>query len=205
MYITVYFGDEPIYLCDQKDAFIDEILHHPESVFMDEVSTPAIKSLIHELVKPEFHAGVLFDPDLEALKKKFFKHFSRITAAGGAVQNAAGEVLLIHRRGKWDLPKGKQDSGESLEACALREVEEETGLRGVELVRPLTVTYHAYDEYGKHFLKDTHWYLMRVQEAQEGVPQAEEDITAVRWVRPDELAEYSNRTYPSVREVLSLL
>ncbi|MFN4284344.1 MAG: NUDIX hydrolase [Lacibacter sp.] len=205
MYITVYFNNEPVYLCDSRDAFINEVLHHPEVVFIDEVSTPAIKSLLHEVAKEEFHAGVLLDSDLEKLKKAFFRHFTPVTAAGGVVQNEAGAVLLIYRRGHWDLPKGKVDAGESLESCALREVKEETGLQQVLLVRPLTVTYHTYNEFGKHMLKDTHWFLMQAAGSQQVVPQTEEDIEEVRWVPVAELSNYYAHTYPSIRDVLQLL
>lgn len=191
-----------MYLCDSRDAFIDEVLHHPEVVFMDEVSTPAIKSLLHEVAKAEFHAGVLIDPDLEKLKKAFFRHFTQVTAAGGVVRNKAGEYLLIHRRGQWDLPKGKLDAGESIESCAVREVEEETGLRNVKILEPLTCTYHTYNEFGKHILKDTHWYLMEATATESTTPQTEEDITEVRWVAASDLHPYFAATYPSIRDVL---
>lgn len=191
-----------MYLCDSRDAFIDEVLHHPEVVFIDEVSTPAIKSLLHEVAKPEFHAGVLLDADLEKLKKAFFRHFTPVTAAGGVIRNEAGAYLLIYRRGHWDLPKGKLDPGETIETCAVREASEETGLQQLEIVEPITITYHTYDEFGKHMLKDTHWYLMEAMGAQATTPQTEEDITEVRWVPASELHRYFNETYPSIREVL---
>ena len=52
-----------------------------------------------------------------------------IQAGGGLVENEKGEILFMFRKGKWDLPKGKLDPGESYESCALREVQEETGYR----------------------------------------------------------------------------
>ena len=52
----------------------------------------------------------------------------KIIAAGGLVTNENNELLMIFRRGKWDLPKGKLDKGETIEECAIREVEEETGI-----------------------------------------------------------------------------
>ncbi len=205
MYITIFFGDKPVFLCNELDSTIQELLHHPDTVFLDEISTPAIKSLLHEIAKPEFHAGVLLDADLDKLKKAFFRHFTPVTAAGGVVENEHREILLIFRRGKWDLPKGKLDSGETIEQCALREVEEETGLRNVILKKPLTVTFHTYDEFGKHILKDSHWYLMKVTGPQQLVPQTEEDIQELKWVKKKDLPAYFGNTFPSVREVLALL
>ena len=58
---------------------------------------------------------------------------TKIIAAGGLVTNKHNELLMIFRRAKWDLPKGKLDEGESIEACAVREVEEETGIKNISL------------------------------------------------------------------------
>lgn len=204
MYIKIYFADKPVFLCDEMDETIYEYMHHPDTVFMDEITGPAIKSLLHEIAKEEFHAGIIWDNDLEKLKKVFFKHFISVTAAGGLVENEKGEVLLIFRRGKWDLPKGKLDKGETIEQCAIREVEEETGLRNIELKKKLTITYHTYTEFGKHLLKDSHWYKMKVKGKQEIVPQTEEDITELKWVKKKELKNYLENTFPSIRDVLAL-
>jgi hypothetical protein len=106
MYIKIYFEDKPVYLCNEVDKELNEILHHPDAVFMDEISVPGIKSLLHEIKKEEFHAGVLWNEDLDKLKKSFFKHFIIIQAAGGLVLNEKKEALMIFRHGKWDLPKG---------------------------------------------------------------------------------------------------
>ena len=205
MYIKIYFGDKPVFLCDAIDETIHEYMHHPDAVFIDEISGPALKSLLHEIVKEEFHAGILWNEDLEKLKKAFFKLFLPGTAAGGLVENEKGEFLLIHRRGKWDLPKGKLEKGESIEACAVREVEEETGLQNLELKELITVTYHTYDEFGKHILKDSHWYRMKVSGKQVLTPQTEEDILEVKWVKKKDLAKYLPETFPSIKDVLALV
>ena len=205
MYIKIYFGDKPVYLCNEVDAYLNEIMHHPDAVFIDELSGPAIKSLLHEIIKEDFHAGIIWNEDLEKLKKAFFKHFTPVTAAGGVVENEKGDILLIFRRGKWDLPKGKLDKGETIEQCALREVMEETGLTNVALKQPLTITYHTYDEFGKHILKDSHWFQMNVSGKQELTPQTEEDISELKWVKKKELNNYLNNTFPSVKDVLKLL
>ena len=65
-----------------------------------------------------------------------------IQAGGGLVLNEQNELLFIFRRGSWDLPKGKVDLGETIEACALREVEEETGVKNLTLVDFLGITQH---------------------------------------------------------------
>jgi 8-oxo-dGTP pyrophosphatase MutT (NUDIX family) len=205
MYLTIYFGDKPVFLCDDIDDTIHEFMHHPDAVFIDEVSPRAIKSLLHEIAKPEFHAGILFNADLEELKKIFLKQFILVQTGGGLVVNEKKEVLLIFRRGKWDLPKGKLDKGETLEGCAVREVEEETGLSGLELLKLLTKTYHTYVEFGKHILKESWWYRMKCSSKQSLVPQTEEDITDIRWVKKGELGGYTSNTFPTIVEVLGYL
>ena len=205
MHITIYFGDKPVFLCDDIDDKIHEYMHHPDAVFIDEISQRAIKSLLHEIAKPEFHAGILFNADLGELKKLFFKQFNLVQTGGGLVVNEKKEVLLIHRRGKWDLPKGKLDKGASLKECALREVEEETGLSDLELGKMLTLTYHTYVEFGKHILKESHWYKMKCSSKQKLVPQTEEDITDIRWVKKTDLGNYTSNTFPTIIEVLGYL
>lgn len=127
-----------------------------------------------------------------------------IQAGGGLVENEKGEFLFMFRRGKWDLPKGKLDPGESLESCAIREVEEETGLKNPELKRFLTVTEHNYVERGVELIKETHWWLMKAASNQKLNPQTEEDITLLRWFGPSEISEVLNNTYPNIIEVFKL-
>lgn len=204
MYIRIYFGDKPVILCDEIDKELNEILHHPDAVFVDEVSPRAIKSMLHEIKKEEFHAGVIWHNDIEILKKTFFKNFKVIEASGGIVQNDKKEILFIYRLGRWDLPKGKIDKGEKEEACALREVTEETGVKGLQLKKKVGETYHVYDEFGKHFLKHTHWYHMICSSKQELVPQTEEHITELKWVKTLDIKEPMTNTYPSVKDILAI-
>lgn len=204
MLIKIYFGLKPVYLCDEINKELNELMHHPDTVFVDEISSPAIKSLLHEIKKEEFHAGILWHKDLEALKKAFFKHFTFIEAAGGIVQNNHKELLFILRLGKWDLPKGKMEKKEVPEACAIREVTEETGIAGLTVKKKTGDTYHAYDEFGKHFLKQTHWFYMTCEGRQAPVAQAVEHITEVKWVKTMHIREPMANTYPSIRDILQV-
>jgi 8-oxo-dGTP pyrophosphatase MutT (NUDIX family) len=125
-----------------------------------------------------------------------------IQAGGGLVKNDRGEILFMFRRGKWDLPKGKVDPGESLEHCALREVTEETGVGGLTLQKFLLITRHSYEEKGKRLIKETHWWLMTTSGVQTLVPQTEEDITELRWVGSSDINMVLQNTYPGIIEVL---
>lgn len=202
MFIKIYFDDKPLFLCDNVDETVAPYIHHDDAVFIDELDTHTVKTMIHEMQRPEVHAGVFFHPDLPALQKAFFKKFTLVQAAGGLVKNGKEEMLLIFRRGKWDLPKGKLDKGETLAQCAVREVKEETGLKQIQLAAPLATTWHTYHEGTRFILKESHWYAMEAPGDQPLVPQAEEDIRAIKWVAAAELDEYMQHTYPSVRDVL---
>ncbi|MFZ4057028.1 MAG: NUDIX hydrolase [Ferruginibacter sp.] len=204
MYIKIYFDDKPVFLCDAINDELKEILRHPDAVFLDEFSTPAINSLLHEIKKAQFHAGVILHEDLDALKKSFFKHFTLIEAAGGLVQNDNKELLFILRLGKWDLPKGKIDAGETPEIAAVREVEEETGVKKIELKKKIGETYHTYNAYGKNFIKITHWYFMHCPNKQKTAPQTEEDITEVKWIDTQHIAFPLENTYPSIKDILAV-
>lgn len=126
----------------------------------------------------------------------------KIVAAGGIVENDNKEILLIFRRGKWDLPKGKLDEGETIEQCAVREVEEETGLRNVERGELIEVTIHQYNQKGRDIEKETYWYAMKVSGIQNLVAQQEEDIELVKWVKESELPGYLSNTYDNIIAII---
>lgn len=203
MYIKVYFNEKPLLLADELTDEIREWTHHEDTVLIDEFSAPAINSLIHEMRLAKIHAGIIIHKDLDALKKAFYKKFTLIKAAGGLVTNEFGELLFIFRKNRWDLPKGKLEEGEEMESCAVRETEEETGLRDIKLRKPLLTTYHTYDESGHHILKETYWYSMSVSGDQNLEPQLEEQITEIRWVKPSAMDEVRLNTYPLIRDVLA--
>ncbi|MGB3005859.1 MAG: NUDIX hydrolase [Chitinophagaceae bacterium] len=204
MHIKIFFDDKPLFLCDSFDEIIQPVIHHDDAVFIDELNSHTIKTMIHEMQDEKVQAGVFIHKDLEELKKAFFKKFTVVMAAGGFVTNEKKEILLIFRRGKWDMPKGKLDKGETLEECAIREVEEETGLQNVKLTSPLAITYHTYHEGTRFILKESHWYNMKVSGKQVLTPQIEEDIHEIKWVKKEDLKEYLDNSFPSIKDVLNI-
>jgi ADP-ribose pyrophosphatase YjhB (NUDIX family) len=128
-------------------------------------------------------------------------NYLEVNAAGGLVTNKKGEFLLIRRSGLWDLPKGHQEAGEALEDTALREVEEETGVRGLSLGRYICTTDHCYFRNENWYLKHTWWYSMSCTGDEECIPQTEEGITETAWVAKSELPRYLQQTYPTIIEV----
>lgn len=202
MYIKIFFNDKPLFLCNDVDAELQPYVHHDDAVFIDELNLHTAKSMIHEMQEPSIHAGVFFHHDLEELKTMFFKKFTPVRAAGGFVLNENKAVLMMFRRGKWDLPKGKMDKKETFEECAIRETEEETGLEKITLISPLITTYHTYHEGTRYILKETKWFRMKVNGEQKLIPQAEEQITKLEWVEKKNLKNYMQNSFPSVKDVL---
>jgi 8-oxo-dGTP pyrophosphatase MutT (NUDIX family) len=203
MFIKIYFDDKPLFLCDHVDATLEPYIHHDDAVFIDELNLHTVKSMIHEMQEPSVHAGVFFHNDLQELKNAFSKKFTPIKAGGGFVLNENNEVLMMFRRGKWDLPKGKMDKKETFEECAIRETEEETGLKNVKLISPLITTYHTYHEGSKYILKETKWFTMKVNGEQKLIPQAAEQISKLEWVGKNDLKKYLQNSFPSVNDVLA--
>ena len=127
-----------------------------------------------------------------------------IIAAGGIVMNPNKEILWIFRRGFWDLPKGKLDPNETIEACAIREVMEETGIDHLVLGELILTTKHLYhDKYlDTQVEKTTYWYAMTTNTLQDGIPQTEEDIEAIAWVKQADMAPYLTKTYDTIKAVM---
>jgi 8-oxo-dGTP pyrophosphatase MutT (NUDIX family) len=202
MHIKIYFNDKPLFLTDSISPEIEPYAHHDDAVFIDEFSHGGINSMIHEMRQEKVHAGIYLHNNIEELKKAFWKKFMLVKAAGGLVLNEAGKGLFIFRRGKWDLPKGKLDEGETIEECAVREIQEETGLQQVQLKKHLVTTYHTYDESGHHILKETWWYLLSAPDGQALQPQTIEQITEIEWGAPENFKKYTSNTFPAIIEVL---
>src|SRR6188474_3785020 len=93
MFIKIYFNDKPLFLCDAVDETIQPYIHHDDAIFIDELNSHTVKTMIHEMQVPKVHAGVFYHNDLEELKKAFYKKFTVVLAAGGLAENEKKELL----------------------------------------------------------------------------------------------------------------
>ena len=159
---------------------------------------PVIDSL--EKTK-KYNRVVLVSDDLDVLWHDFQSIYKHIEAAGGVVKNKENEILMIFRRGSWDLPKGKIDEDETPEIAAVREIQEETGLNDVKLGEFLCHTYHTYSHKDKRILKKTWWYAMTTPEIAL-TPQTSEDIEEAVWVELQSFLNASPTVYGSILDVL---
>ena len=195
----VYIGGRRVLITDEpvKSNGIDPSERIP--IQSEEELDQALRSVHGSATDRSF---ILFALEGYPLWDRFSARSKFVQAAGGAVQDESGRLLVIKRFGKWDLPKGKVNKGESIEAAAIREVEEECGIDGLKILRPLTLTWHTYERNGKEHLKRTDWFLMTASSGKELTPQIEEDIEEVRWMTNQEVDRMKAETYPSLIKVI---
>ena len=153
------------------------------------------------LVAP-IHDDVVIDGiDPEVLSSALCRTFVMAPAAGGVVVKD-GCFAAIERNGIPDLPKGHIEEGEDAEVAALREVEEETGLKDLKSIRQLPSSWHCYLYHDEWRLKKTSWYLMTTEDDTHVQPQLEEGITEVVFLGPEYLDWFLKNTYRSIAETL---
>lgn len=140
--------------------------------------------------------------DAKAYLKSVAKSVLLIRAAGGLVKNEYDEYLFIYRNNKWDLPKGKIEKQEGTKEAAVREVEEECGIKVSKLEERICKTYHSYIYKGDVVLKKTYWFNMRSKGQNNLKPQKEEGITDVRWFKKGDISPIVENTFPSIMDVL---
>lgn len=197
----IYFNDKPLYLATEKPVELEKF-DAGNTVIAKDIAQDTIKHIIAQMQQTNTKAGAIIYADEAAAFNAVSKEFTLIKAAGGLVLTPDNKVLFIFRRGMWDLPKGKWEEGESLPECAIREVQEETGLQEVQLQQPLTITYHTYYQNGGHILKESHWYRMLAKNPNAFTPQTEEDIEQCQWIDWNDRATRFSNTHPSIIDVL---
>ncbi len=156
----------------------------------------------HALIKNPKSLFVLVCDDPKMAFKRIKNKIRVIEAAGGLVRNEDGKYLFIYRNGRWDLPKGKLEPNEKKKEAAVREVEEECGLKVKKLNEKITKTYHIYEIKGKPILKISHWYAMEAKGNQKLIPQTEEGITEVKWFAKQEFGIAKSNTFGNILEVI---
>lgn len=198
----VYINDRPLWF----NGIYDKNKMIPDGMEVLSSETHSLEEVVHMLEHSKSKGIVFLSENPEQSWKSFVYPYTLIEAAGGLVKNEKGEYLFIFRRGKWDLPKGKAEYDESIAETAYREVQEECGLKVLELKEELCKTFHTYSEKGKHILKKTHWFKMDSLSTEKLIPQTEEDITKIKWLNAEEIREkVVGDTFGSVREILGLV
>lgn len=187
----VFVNDIPLILSTEKD-----IGNQYTSI---PIKTAKIKRIIKKVSKGELFYVNLYHENEEQLLKTLKKKLKTIVAGGGLVYNQKGEILFIKRNGRWDLPKGKAEDGESIEETSIREVEEETQVEGLEIIKLLQVTYHILKRNGEYKLKETHWFEMKTSYEGDLVPQKEEGIKKAKWKNFEKSQKALQKSYENIK------
>lgn len=187
----VFVNDKPLFLTNEVAKETDFQLFLLESV--------DIEQLIVKMFNNKINKAYLYYPDEKEILKKVKEKIPVKKAGGGLVYNKKGEVLFIFRGGKWDLPKGGCDKGEEIEDCSIREVEEETGVKGLKITKKLQKTYHVFKRNGVYRLKITHWFEMTTDFEDKLIPQKEEGIKKAVWLKPEEIQDALKNSYENIK------
>jgi 8-oxo-dGTP pyrophosphatase MutT (NUDIX family) len=163
------------------------------------LKTANIGKVIKELNSTSLEEIRLIGKKEGKLIKQFLKKLPIVEAGGGKVINNKGETLFIFRNDKWDLPKGKTEGKETMNETAIREVEEETGVKGLEIVKPLEMTYHIFKRNGRHKIKVTYWFEMKTSYEGKLAPQENEGITKVEWLNPQQVQKALENSYANIK------
>jgi len=166
--------------------------------------TDELYKIVAEFQSDKSNSAInIYGPDIKHIWKIFRIYFTEVGAAGGLVKHASGRYLFIEKKGKLDLPKGHIEQGEEPEACALREVNEECGITGHSIIKPICPSYHTYTWEGISYLKKTSWYLMKYDGKMITEPQKSEGITKVEWLFPDELNSIKSSAWLSLMDLIN--
>jgi ADP-ribose pyrophosphatase YjhB (NUDIX family) len=197
---TVFVNDKPFRLVDANEA--EEWKGNSETIFIAEKEMNVLEA-VQEMEEDRSHPGFTYLTSSPGVAwQLFISYCTLIEASGGLVMNEKNEYLIIFRKGKYDLPKGKMDYDETPEQCGSREVKEECGIDEVEIIKPLDKSFHTYMQDKKRMLKKTNWYLMKAPD-QKLVPQAEEDIHKAEWMTKEEIKSIAlKNTYASIEALL---
>jgi len=193
--------DSSVFDCIIRSNSIINLSELSGNVLIDDVEAPQVRQMLNQLLEEPFidTRFIIRPHNYQEAKADFMSLFKVINAAGGVVQKEDKE-LLIYRLGKWDFPKGKLEKGESFKVAAVREVEEETGVK-VFLERKICTTWHTYTFRKKRILKCTKWYAMDCINDHKMTPQKNENIDKVEWFSRLEAHNVLKNTYNSIKFV----
>lgn len=201
----VFFNDREIIITSKENR-----LNIKTAIIIEDLrDVNAVINWFKEFEKKDQNPVILIHSNPIAFWERcFLPAFILVPAAGGVVVRSQ-KLLFIFRNQKWDLPKGKIDKGETPIKAAIREVNEECGISGHEIVKHLPSTFHIYKSpykktLGQWILKETFWFEMSYSGVENGTPQTEENITKVQWFAKNELDTVLGNTYENLKQLIKI-
>ena len=193
----VFFNQKPIVLTT------DIISPKEDSPFFYLKFTNKI-FIVQALKSKKIKMLYLYHSKEEKLWYYFLDMFKLIEASGGLVKNIkTNDFLFIFRNKKWDLPKGRINKNEEVKNAAIREVEEETGVQDLSIIKPLNTTYHIFKKNRKYRLKKTFWYLMHTDYSNKLTPEIKEGIDKAVWIEKNAIVTLKSTMYQNINLVIS--
>ncbi len=192
-----------IYYNDCFIDFTDDTTQsaHNQQIGNSTLNTDEIEKIVKSLLNGKNLSTSL--QNFDVLVNHFKENHYFIVAAGGLIKNQ-NKYLFIKRLGKWDLPKGKLEKKEGSEDGAIRECEEECGVKDLTILKELPSTFHIYEYKKSYALKESKWYLMETNYSKTLTPQIEENITEVDWFTLDEIKEkILGNTYSTINDLVT--
>tara|TARA_B100001027_G_scaffold16362_1_gene9820 strand:- start:1660 stop:2244 length:585 start_codon:yes stop_codon:yes gene_type:complete len=189
--LQIFYKEKPIIISERKSDLKNSLIINPE-LFEN-------LDLLKLLTKKKVNSIGIISNEFEIILNMFKKKYPEIIAAGGKVINNKSEILFIYRNKKWDLPKGKAEKNENIAQTAIREVEEETGIKNLSIIKPLEKTYHIFNRVGINYLKTTYWFEMKSDFNGKFKPQKKEGITRVEWIGIENLSSILPKSYANIR------
>lgn len=214
--MIIFFNDIPLRIIEKNDTPDPELYQVHINIDLEElvpgklihnvlVTKAGKKDLDKIITSLEDHVFNQMDSisvivnNYESAKEYLKSHFKIVKAAGGIVRKG-DKILMIYRLKMWDLPKGKLNNGEKPKKGAVREVQEECGIK-VSVGKKICNTWHTYSLNGKKILKKTSWFAMECLDDSKMVPQKEEDIEEVKWLKTKDLFHGLKDSYQSIQYV----
>ncbi|WP_430928837.1 NUDIX hydrolase [Polaribacter marinivivus] len=188
----VFVNEKPIIITSSSQKENNFPVYILKNIVLDEI--------IHKLRNEIIDGVYLYTPDLESGWNYFLTQIKVVPAAGGLVKNNKNDILFIYRNNIWDLPKGRIEKNESIETAAIREVEEECSIFNLTIEKQLITTYHIYFQ-NKNKLKLTYWFLMNSNYDKPLIPQIEEGITKVEFIKEESIDTILKESYANIRLV----
>ncbi len=214
--MKLFINDIPVYILSKRKINMDRayglVVREFETIIPEELvddvlimnaSYDQVDSLLKLMTDKKFkkvHSIFISTRKKKDLTDYIKNKFKVVEAAGGIVEKDS-KLLMIYRRKVWDIPKGKRDKRETNRKCAVREVQEETGVK-VKINGKIDAVWHTYIDRKKYILKKTHWYAMSCVSDKEMAPQKAEEIKRVEWMTIEEVRKALHGSFRSIRYVM---
>jgi 8-oxo-dGTP pyrophosphatase MutT (NUDIX family) len=196
-----------LYFNDKFIEFVGSEMQAPQNQsfkFYESIQNEnALKKIVEDFLDGSKKESIrIYNQDFKKVLNNLKKYFHYIEAAGGLIEKNK-EYLIIRRHGIWDLPKGKMEDDETIEECAIRECEEECGIKNLKIIKPLSSTFHIYPHKKGVALKQSFWFYMTTDYSKKLVPQTEENIDMVKWFKINDIKNTVLKdTYYTISDVI---